>query len=66
MLLATFEKLEKWIGIGSAVYLPLDVKRAAFHMTGLVSYHIDDAAFRSFFTPPPHAPAHPLCSRNCI
>ncbi len=27
MLLATFEKLEKWIGISSAVYLPLDAER---------------------------------------
>ena len=58
MLLATFEKLEKWIGISSAVYLPLDVERGAFHMTGSVNYHIDDAAFRSFFAT--YAPAHPL------
>ncbi len=57
MFLATFEKLEKWIGISSAVYLSLDVERGAFHVTGSVNYHIDEAAFRSFFTPPCSCPS---------
>ncbi len=62
MLLALFERIERWIGICSAVYLPLDVGSGTFEIAGSVNYHIEEGVFRIFFSP--DAPVHPLVDKK--
>ncbi|MDA8173565.1 MAG: LuxR C-terminal-related transcriptional regulator [Nitrospiraceae bacterium] len=62
ILLAIFEKLEKWIGISSGVFLPLDIKTGIFKKDGAVSYNIDDGPLLSFFNY--YAPLHPLVQKK--
>ncbi|MDA8156571.1 MAG: LuxR C-terminal-related transcriptional regulator [Actinomycetota bacterium] len=61
-LLAIFEKLEKWIGISSGVFLPLDIKTGIFKKNGAVSFNIEDGPLLSFFSY--YAPLHPLVQKK--
>ncbi len=62
MLLAIFEKLEKWIGISSGVFLPVDCKTGEFRREGSVKFNIDERVYVEFFTY--YARRHPLVQRN--
>ncbi|MHB8391718.1 MAG: helix-turn-helix transcriptional regulator [Acidobacteriaceae bacterium] len=62
MFLAVFEKFDKWIGISSGVFLPVDSKTGEFRREGSVKLNIDDQAYSEFFTY--YARRHPLVQKN--
>jgi len=62
MFRAVFEKFDKWIGISSGVFLPVDSETGEFRREGSVKLNIDDQAYSEFFTY--YAGCHPLVQRN--